>query len=359
MSKQIDIVIDARLLYGSGIGTYLKNIVFEISNKFNVLYLVNQKSIDKYPKIKELNYKLIKSDIYSIKEQIELSLKIPKCKIFWSPHYNIPIFPIRANKRLVTIHDTFHLAFKNQLNLKQRFYSTLIIKLATLLSDKIITVSNFSKKEIIYYTKVDSNKISVIYNGLTNEFNQNGGTVISKNSQFLKKYILFVGNLKSHKNLITLIKAFTLLNDNSLNLIIIGNKDGLITIDKEILGYIDNSENIIFLENLSNQELQLYYKNASIFVFPTLYEGFGYPPLEAINFDVPVICSDIEVLKEIYGNYVLYFDKMDYNQLSQLIKSTIEQSHPLNNQDKDLILQKYSYQNFISGHIQVIESLLK
>ncbi|HEU65018.1 MAG TPA: glycosyltransferase family 1 protein, partial [Chlamydiae bacterium] len=171
------ICIDTRMIESAGIGTYLKSILKNLKakvlekEKFKIFLIVNskvkEKKLEDYKWLSK-NFELIFLDapIYSIKEQILLPFKIPKCDLFFSPHFNIPIFPIRAKKRLVTIHDVYHLAFFSKLKFLEKFYAKFVIRKAALQADKVLTVSNFSKSEILKYTKAKPDKIEVIYNTL-------------------------------------------------------------------------------------------------------------------------------------------------------------------------------------------------
>ena len=160
-----------------------------------------------------------------------------------------------------------------------------------------MTVSKFCKSEIISTFNIIPNKVSVIYNAVS--FNDN----IDKIDNEKSNYILFVGSISKRKNLDNLIKAFLLINDSNLKLKIVGTE--FKHLNSEGNNY---NENIEFLGNIENNQLIELYSNARMLVFPSFYEGFGIPPLEAMYFNCPVILSDIPVLKEIYGNSVLYFD---------------------------------------------------
>jgi glycosyltransferase involved in cell wall biosynthesis len=321
------LTIDFRMHNASGIGTHIRNIVPYLVDKFNITLLGNTKEIEKYDWSDRVNIIDIKSKIYSIKEQLELPLKIPKCDVFWSPHYNIPILPIKAKKRAVTIHDVFHLAFYNQLNFRQKIYAKFVINQAVNRSDLVITGSNFSANEIRKYTNTSKN-IEIIYNAVDlNKFK------IIKDKETLNKikvkynlpneFILFVGNVKPHKNLRSLLLA---LKELDINLVIVGKKEGFITRDENILNLIkeNNLENRIFFTGyVPDEDLSAIYNLAKIFAFPSLYEGFGIPPLEAQACGCPVICSNVASLPEVYGDSVLYCDPYNVDDIKEKIEYLI------------------------------------
>ena len=121
MKKKL--VIDARMINDSGIGTYLKNIIPFLIPNFIVVLLGNKKELEIFENISVIPFY---ANIYSIKEQLLLPFIIPKCYIFWSPHINSPIFPIKANKRVTTIHDVNHIAFKGDLSYYKKLYAKLL-----------------------------------------------------------------------------------------------------------------------------------------------------------------------------------------------------------------------------------------
>src|SRR5579871_978599 len=186
------ICIDARMLDSGGIGTYLNNL------------LCHFKSVpwQFYPLVDEVQLKgrdwgkmepiVCSAPIYSIKEQIELPRKIPTCDLFWSPHYNIPLLPIRARKRLTTIHDVYHLAFYHQLTPFEKIYARTVMHAAVAHADQIVTVSHFSKKELEKYTSVAPEKVNVIYHGINHQQIDYCERQCDLENVVEKKFILFV-----------------------------------------------------------------------------------------------------------------------------------------------------------------------
>jgi glycosyltransferase involved in cell wall biosynthesis len=333
------ICIDARMLNNSGIGVYIKNYIKFIlyTQKYNLILLGNRKEIQDYF-VGEDRFKIIEfnAPIYSIKEQLQLPLIIPKCDIFWSPHYNIPVMPIRAKKRLVTIPDAAHLALSKvfEFSLIKRYYAKIVFKAAAYLSDHITTISYFSKEEIIKYTKVKAEKISVIHLGIDNTLfrkidNNQDKTILKNKYNLPDKYILFVGNVKPHKNLKGLILAFKHAENKlkDYKILIVGKKEGFITGDKEVFSLIEKSElidKITFTGYVSTEDLPLIYNFADIFVFPSIYEGFGFPPLEAMACGCPVVTTKKASMPEICEDAVKYVEIENTESLSSSIIEVAE-----------------------------------
>lgn len=326
--------IDLRMINNSGIGNVIQNLLPYFISEFEITGIGNKSILQKFSWSK--NIKIIESNspIYSVSEQLDLFLKSEKSDIFISPHYNIPLLPVKAKKRFVIIHDVYHLAFRKTLSLKQKIYATFMINKAIKLSDRIFTVSEFSKSEIIKYTNAQKEELIVAPNGI--DFAKFNKSVLPKDELLIRKkfnlpnkYLLFVGNLKPHKNLINLLHAFNKLNNEmpDYKLVVVGKKEGLITKDSGSEEYLNNhrglSNKIIFTNYINYDELQIIYKNASVLVFPSLYEGFGLPPLEAMASGCPVISSDRASLPQVCGDAALYIDPLDPEDIYQKIKLMI------------------------------------
>lgn len=328
------LIIDARMLTSSGIGRYLTEILLRIKNDYDILCLINKADKEFFVN-HQIKFRIFDAKFYSVKEQLLFPKYGNKDAIFWFPHFNVPLLPFQCKKRVVTIHDVYHLAFYNQLSLAQKIYAKLCINRALKKSDKVITVSEFSKKEIIKHTKQEySDKISTIYNGVSGDFKTIDVNTTKPEEKLKAKYILFVGNVKPHKNLKRAIFAFQKLTQENpeltknLRFKIIGRRDGFITGEPELTDLIENdnelSRLIEFTGFLSDDALIELYRNAEGLIFPSYYEGFGLPPLEAMASGCPVILSNAACMPEICGNAALYFDPFDVNDISEKLKQIIK-----------------------------------
>jgi glycosyltransferase involved in cell wall biosynthesis len=323
------------MINNSGIGVYIKNYIYfllESDNLYNIVLLGSSKELNilfsRYSNWSCIEFNV---PIYSIKEQFSLPFKIPLCDVFWSPYYNVPLFPIRAVKRLVTIPDAAHLALAKtfKFGVLKRLYSKIVFKSAVILSDTVLTISNFSKTEIVKFTKSNPSKIHVIHLGIDKTIFKNRKKDGKSNEVLLKynlpeNYILFVGNVKPHKNLKGLIKAFDVIkNDIPLQkILIVGKKEGFITGDNEVFSLIkelDLEDRIIFTGYVSSEDLPYLYQLAKLFVFPSIYEGFGFPPLEAMACGCPVLTSKMASMPEICKNAVEYMDVTNVENMSSEI----------------------------------------
>lgn len=317
------IYIDARMINMSGIGRYIRNIIN--NNKYiqDITTLSLKTDEIKYDVNSDIKFN---SKIYGIKEQIKFPyIKIKNKSILHVPHYNIPL--LYKGRLITTIHDITHILFPEYLpNKFALYYAKFMIKMALKKSDYILTVSQNTKKDLVKYFNADPQKIVVTYNGVEDTFKPKN----SKYYEYLydryniskdKKILLYVGNKKPHKNLKNLIKAISLLKNKENYILILSGKgfDGYDELEK--MSKDMNLENqIIHTGIVSDEELIDLYNLADLFVFPSLYEGFGIPVLEAMACGTPVICSNTSSLPEVVEDAAYMFDPHDITQ----IKNSIE-----------------------------------
>lgn len=351
------LVIDIRLINASGIGTYLKNVIPGILDAFEeVTVLGNTEEINEFNWSNQVKVIEFNAKIYSLKEQIVYPWIVPKCDIFWTPHFNLPVLPIRAKKVVATIHDVNHLAGVSPISMAKKKYAYLLFQNAGNKAKLIFTVSEFSKSELIKYTTVNPEKIKVVYCGVDKSFFQN--TKNGKDLKLPESYILYVGNVKPHKNLIILLKAYYLLSKelkSKYQLVIIGKKEGFITEDKQIDDFItDNNlqDQITFTGYVDDFDLPKIYQEAALFVFPSLYEGFGLPILEALAARTLVISSNAASLQEIGGEAVIYFDPINYSELAQKMTDCLENvtDKLFLNAQREIQLEKFTWEKAIENH---------
>ena len=227
--------------------------------------------------------------------------------------------PVSYKNKIVTIHD---LAFyKNPKWYSKSFvwlYRFLIPKILKS-SIKILTVSHFSKNEILRTFHIGEQKVEVVYNGVPGSIQKE----VINNEGLPKKYILTVGSINPRKNINRLIEAFIEAELSDFKLVIVGKSNAKIykatNLDKDKL----KKYNIEYLDTVSDKLLSKLYKNASLFVYLPHYEGFGVPILEAMFFGCPTLISNIQVFKEIYKNGAFYVDQNDVEQISNSLKKVL------------------------------------
>jgi glycosyltransferase involved in cell wall biosynthesis len=358
-----NITIDLRMIDSSGIGTYIQNLIPMIIRQYKANYYL----LGDIPKIIEyvgenknyVNYIPTKTALYSLKEQFDLLNCIPKnTSLFWSPHYVIPLF--YKGKILVTVHDVFHLAKPEFVGgFHKKLYAKLMFKAVSKKADAIISVSDFTKKEFLKFVNGNQQNIYTVYNGINDFWIEFGGRDSNPNPS---PYIVYVGNVKPHKNLISLVKAFEKIkNEIPHNLVIIGKKEGFITGDQEVIKYAERLEDRIkFTGFVDNEILKQYIVNAHALVFPSLYEGFGLPPLEAMACGCPVIASNVASLPEVCGKAALYVDPYSPEDIAEKIKLLLS-DYKLREELRRKGLERakmFSWEKCAEKTIKVIEEVL-
>lgn len=265
--------------------------------------------------------------------QINTKININKKIDIWHTTYPLPI-KINNAKKITTIHDLIPLKLPyTTLDDKTFFFKNIRNSIQD--STAIITISENTKKDILDCFDVNPDKIHITYqpiidNSLTvTDSEDEIDKYLNKYQISYKKYILFVGSIEPKKNVGRLIDAYSGL-DTDMQLIIVGKKAWLWEEEISKLKITFNElfpTKIKLLEFVSKTDLLYLYKGAFCFVFPSLYEGFGLPPLEAMSFGCPVITSNVSSLPEICGDAALYIDPYDSVDIRNGIETLINNSH--------------------------------
>ncbi|MFH0819344.1 MAG: glycosyltransferase family 1 protein [Patescibacteria group bacterium] len=273
---------------------------------------------------------------YSWEEQVFMPLKIKQANVDFMhfPHFNVPLF--YNGPFIVTIHDLILSRFPTErattlgpwlYKIKQLAYHQ-VIKHAALKAQQIITVSNYSKQDIMDYFKISEKKIIVTYEAAdiipSDEASEDDSKIILSGLGINKAYLLYVGNAYPHKNLETLLKVVhQLKKDHQLNwkLVLVGRKDYFYKRLEQQAWAMNLDQDIIFTGFIADKDLPVLYQKATAYIFPSRYEGFGLPPLEAMSYKTPVICSNQACLPEVLGSAVLYFDYQDVYGIIEQVKN--------------------------------------
>jgi len=326
---------------GKGLGRYTKEVVDNVIDidKINnyVVFLrpenFNLLKIDN-PNVKKV---IIRAKWYTLVEQIILPYYIWKEKIdlMHFPHFNVPI--LNFKKFIVTIHDLILTKFPTKratrLNPVFYFFKNLFYKLviysATTRSEAIIAVSNYTKKDIMNKFKAKDEKIKVIYEGVATDIKidtQNNDNNALLRYNITSPYMTYVGNAYPHKNLEGLCEVFSLIQKekSDLRLVLVGKEDYFYKRLKQELKIKKQNKNILFTGFVPDQDLAAIYRGALFYVFPSFYEGFGLPPLEAMEHGCPVLSSKETCLTEILGKSALYFDPYDKEDMKNKIIKMIK-----------------------------------
>ncbi len=256
--------------------------------------------------------------------RIKQNLKIKQPIDIWHATYPLPI-SIKNTLKITTIHDLIPLKLPHLTLDNKRFFRDLI-KSSLEDSEVIITVSQSTKNDLVSLFDYPAERIFVTYQPIALKTITEGENKPILEKYQLKKdnYILFVGAIEPKKNIKRLIEAYQKLSTGQ-SLVIIGKKAWLWK--EELKNIEQSSTKIVLLDYVSSQDLQYLYKGASCFIFPSLYEGFGLPVLEAMNFGCPVITSNIASLPEVCGDAALYIDPYDTQDLAEKLEQLLGDNH--------------------------------
>jgi glycosyltransferase involved in cell wall biosynthesis len=331
----VRIGIDARKLHDFGIGTYIRNLLRQLARlDHDTEFVVLCRPEDREGLLSlGANFRPVPetSGNYSIAEQltVPLALRREGVTLFHAPHYVLP--RLVGCKSVVTIHDCIHLMFPQYLpNRAALAYARASISLAARRATRVLTVSESSKRDILRYVNADPGKIDVIYNAYDERFGveprEEEVVRVRERFQLHDEFVLYAGNVKPHKNVERLIQAFHLVRQRGLDhlkLVIIGDEVSRYAALRRAVHKHQLHKYVRFLGYLPEETLAVMYRLAGVFVFPSLYEGFGLPPLEAMASGTPVVTSNVSSLPEVAGDAAILVDPYDPSAIADGIATVL------------------------------------
>lgn len=369
--------IDARM-YSSqftGIGRYVYELVQHLAqtDKENEYVLfMNSPEFESFelPNAR-FSKVLVKAKHYSLAEQTRYwwALRRAKLDLMHFTHFNAPLLYRRPS--IVTIHDLTLSFFpgKKMNSSFARFAYNLVLKNSVAHASKVISVSENTKADLVKLLDTPLGKIEVVYEGVSGQFGPREDKEVVremvKKYTITKDYLLYTGVWRGHKNLVNLLRAFRILkNDESFEgqLVITGEEDPYYPEVKRTVKELDLEHDVIFAGMVPEEELVALYQAASLYVFPSLYEGFGLPVLEAMRCGTPVIASKSSCIPEICGeDNALFFDPYDPDDMANSIrKAWMDPGLQKDLRDRGLRhSRKFSWEDMAQRTLQVYESVLK
>ncbi|HJR59003.1 MAG TPA: glycosyltransferase family 1 protein [Vicinamibacterales bacterium] len=329
------IAIDVRKLRDYGIGTYIRNLVRHLARldcTTEYVLIVRPPDIEIAAELGE-NFRAVPdwSGAYSVREQltIPLDLRRERVDLFHAPHYVLP--PLTPCKAVVTIHDCIHLRFPQYLpNRLGYVYARTSMWVATHRAARVLTVSETSKRDILRYFRIPESKIDVIYNAIDERLGEAPTDAemaqVRERYQLNAPFVLYTGNIKPHKNLERLIEAFHTLRRGGLEhvqLLIIGDEISKYATLRRAVHRHKLHKHVRFFGFVPDKTLSSLYRLASVFVFPSLYEGFGLPPLEAMAAGTPVITSNLSSLPEVVGDAAILIDPYEPDEIAAAMRRVL------------------------------------
>ena len=324
----------------TGVENYANNILINLKNKMEIK-IAKPKTYNKYL-----------SHLWT-----QFILPFHSGDIIFCPANIAPCFVPSSKRLIVTIHDLAFITYSDSFSKFFRIYYKLMVPLIIKRADKIITVSNYSKKEIEQYYPNARGKVVVISLG----YNLNFKTL--ENIK-IKKQILYVGSLNERKNFISVIKAFEIMNNKHYKLLIVGNFSSTFSLSDEtqlILKKAKMNQNIEFVQGVSDDGLIKLYNESTVLIFPSFYEGFGLPVLESMACGTPVICSNTTSLPEVGGDAAVYCDPNNIEDIKNKIEIVLNNKELQNNmRDKGLLRAKlFSWEKSAQMHLEVFKEVLE
>lgn len=331
------IAIDARKWQDYGIGTYVRNIVRSLAtlDHENEYFLFCHR--EDAPTLSDLSATFFpvveESGGYSVREHWSIPNQLRRLKIdlFHAPHYVLPLFtPCRS---VVTIHDCIHLRFPEYLpGPGALHYAKFMMGSALKRSRLTFTVSEASRRDLLrYFPATPERKIHVVHNAIDPELleapDADELVRVRERYQLAERFVLYAGNIKPHKNLPRLIESFARLRAlggfDDVQLMIIGDEIGKYPELRRRVEEFHVRPYVRFFGFVPERTLASLYRLASVFAFPSRYEGFGLPPLEAMACGTPVVTSNVSSLPEVVGDGALLVDPEDGEAIAGALASIL------------------------------------
>lgn len=367
--------IDVRLwgTQHAGIGRYTEELVrnlHKVDKENSYILFCRKKDLKDIPVKKEWRKVVVDVPHYTLREQVVLPFIFSRQKLdlLHVPHFNVPVVYSRAF--VVTIHDVLWHEVKGPTvtTLPAPLYATkyfgykVVVANALYKAEKIIAPSVTVKEDLLKRFRLPDEKVVVTHEGFSvkKPLGEKKSIEILEKHKIKAPYLLYVGNLYPHKNVGAVVAALKLMNNPPRLVVVCGRS----VFWKRFKKFVEreNAEGFVKLVGyVSDEELAALYKNAEAFVFPTLSEGFGLPGLEAMAYGTPVVCSDIPVLREVYGDAALYFNPKDANEIANAVMRVYASGKlrsELVARGKEQV-KRYSWLKMAEETLRVYENLLK
>jgi glycosyltransferase involved in cell wall biosynthesis len=330
------VAIDARKLHDFGIGTYIRNLLRHLARldtTSEYVLLCQEPDLGVAASLGP-NFRTVlePSPNYSLREQVHVPwvLHRERPDVYHAPHYVLPAAIRRPS--VVTIHDCIHLRFPEYLPNRAAYaYARASLWASARQASAVLTVSEASKHDILHYCHVPAEKVVVVYNGIDERFweapDDEQVSLVRERYQLTHDFVLYVGNIKHHKNLVRLIEAFAELRQGpheDLKLLIIGDQISKLPALRRAVHHHKLHKHVRFLGYIPDATLAVLYRLTAAFVFPSLYEGFGLPPLEAMACGAPVVTSNTSSLPEVTGDAAVLVDPYSVDSIVEGVRRVLD-----------------------------------
>lgn len=350
----------------SGLGNYSRDLIRMLAKYYpeNQYLLLNKNKSDRGKEIlQQENVRFIESSKGNFSRQFKMGKDAQKLNadIFHGLSGELPLkWDKTPIKKVVTIHDLIFMRYPQYYSFFDRKIHFWKFKKAAETADKIIAISEQTKSDIIHYLKVPEDKIEVIYQGCHQAFKeQQTEDFIQKTKEKFslpERFILNVGTIEERKNLLNIVKA---INKTKIPLVVVGRKTKYFSKIEQYIKKNKLEKQIYFLEGVSMDELAIIYKLTDIFVYPSRFEGFGIPIIEALFSKTVVITSNTSCLPEAGGKDSVYIDPENYLDLQAKIEFLWDsESERERRADKGFeFVQKFNDENIAKAIMNLYQSV--
>ena len=358
------VAIDARMVKPAtmhGIARYVHELLhclryMKPEHQFDII-VNKESSLEKVDWPDHMRLVPIKARWISFREQWELPklLKDIKADLFHSPSFVAPL--VCPCRMLMTIHDLNHMVLSQFYTPFHLFYYQMFVRSCMKRSEFVLTVSKFSREEIISNLELDPEKIFVTYNGVSSRFqpihDQNLLDYVRDVYSLPEKFIFCLSNNKPHKNIHRLVRAWGY-SDINLPLVLASPVDeGAICVAENY----GKKHLLYFARFLQEEHLPAVYSMSEVFVYPSTYEGFGLPPLEALACGTPVVVARSSSLPEVVGDHAIFAHPYDYQDIARALQESLKEKDKGEKEQERLSgiehAKKYSWENMA---IQTLET---
>ncbi|PCJ83420.1 MAG: mannosyltransferase [Flavobacteriales bacterium] len=328
----------------TGLGNYSRGLI-EMLLKYhpeNQYFLYTTKSVNnsQIEFLKNYSNHIVKTPSGLVEKQMKSAwrtfwltkqLEKDRVDLFHGLSHEIPVGIQKTNiKSVVTIHDLIFMRFPENYPAIDRKIYLEKIKHACKNANRIISISQQTKREIVDFINIDEQKIDVVYQCCDVQFKRNASEEekqsVQKKYGLTEDYILYVGTVEKRKNLLHIVKAISLLKNKSAKLVVVGRHTAYVKMVKEEINKLQLAERVQFIENADFADLPAIYQLANIFVYPSIFEGFGIPILEALHSEIPVITSKGGCFPEAGGANSIYINPENPEEIAKAIDRVMENS---------------------------------
>ena len=357
------VYVDGLFYKGSGIGRYYEFLVSGLSKRgINIVTAVPERFKDDFLRQFSANTKVepifVPYEKFALKSFTSQSnlLRSLENKVDWFlyPHINLPMFV--PKNTIVTVHDLIPLtAYWDGSKAKASVFRSLLSR-AVRKAYRIIAVSETTESKLVTMFPRSKDKTVVIYESYEERLGRIASTLDKRSVD--GSYFLYVGNRKRHKNLGRVIEAFSKIDGRNIKFVIAGQKDGAGPDEIETqVKELNLEHRVLFFVNPSDEVLASLYKNARFLIQPSLIEGFGLPPLEALSLGTPVLLSDIPIFREIYEDAAEYFDPLSVEDIAQkIVKWCDEDAERLFHAERVAhVLAKFNREKILDQYVALLQ----